>query len=275
MKSSTAKLIIIVTFSIFAVWWLILQLFSEPSDFALELFSGLYGLTALFGGIIGIKISKKWGGWKSYLGRALLMLSVGLLLQEFGQIAYSLYTLILHNEIPYPSIGDIGYFGAIPAFIYGTWLIGRTVNAKYSLKTLLSRLQALILPIVVVGGTYWYFLKDYSADGISPLVVILDHGYPIGPAIYISLAVIVFMSSRKYLSGLLRPAILATLLALTFQYLTDFVFLYQNHNETWVTAGFNEFMYLFAYFVMALALIRFNSVLTKLSNNKEDADEPS
>src|SRR3990167_1198905 len=272
MKSSTAKLIIIVTFSIFAVWWLILQLFSEPSDFALELFSGLYGLTALFGGIIGIKISKKWGGWKSYLGRALLMLSVGLLLQEFGQIAYSLYTLILHNEIPYPSIGDIGYFGAIPAFIYGTWLIGRTVNAKYSLKTLLSRLQALILPIVVVGGTYWYFLKDYSADGISPLVVILDHGYPIGPAIYISLAVIVFMSSRKYLSGLLRPAILATLLALTFQYLTDFVFLYQNHNETWVTAGFNEFMYLFAYFVMALALIRFNSVLTKLSNNKEDAD---
>ena len=255
--------ITLITFLIFASlsgWWVVIQRMDNPSDFALELFSGTYWVMAFLGALAGLKISGLWGGRESYIGRAIQMFSFGLLAQVFGQITYSLYTLILHDEIPYPSIGDIGYFGAIPLYIYGVWLLGKAVGAQVSLKSLGSKLQAIIIPLAILAVSYWFFLRGYEPDWSQPLIVFLDLGYPLGPAVYFSLAILVFTLSRKFLGGVMRSVILFVLFALVMQYLADFMFLYQNYHETWTTAGLNDYVYLFSYFVITISLLPFYSI---------------
>ena len=251
-------------FALFSAWWLILRYINNPSDFSLELFSGTYGSMALFGAISGIVMSRHWGGYKSYMGRAVLMFALGLLAQEFGQITYSLYTLLLDKEIPYPSIGDLGYFGSIPLYIYGVWLLSRVSGVKVSLQSYGAKMQALLIPAAILVLSYWMFLREYQFDWSQPLTVFLDFGYPLGQAIYISLAILAYTLSRKFLGGVMRPVILFVLFALVIQYVADFSFVYQNNNGTWVTAGINDYTYLVAYFVMSLALLRFGIVAERM-----------
>lgn len=272
-RKSYSTVVAVLLFLVLTGWWATLQLMPEPTDFMLELFSGTYGIMALFGAILGLSISRAWGGARSYVGRAILMFSLGLLAQEFGQISYSLYTLIFNQEIPYPSIGDIGYFGSVLLYIYGVWLLGRAIVIKFSFKSYGRKISALLLPLLVLASSYVIFLRNYELDWANPLVVFLDFGYPLGQAVYLSLALLVYVLSRRYLGGVMRPVVLFLLFALGVQYLSDFMFLYQTHNETWTTAGLNDYMYLVSYFVMTLALWRFKRVLDKIGADSDSEKE--
>lgn len=271
MKSKIKNHLTLIACSIFvffSAWWVVLQFTTEPDSIVREWFSATYCIMALFGSVIGIKIAKEWGGWKSLIGRGMLMLSFGLLAQVFGQVTYSLYTLLFHVEVPYPSVGDIGYFGMIPIYIYAVWLFGKALGGNISMRSFKNKLQAIILPILLLAGSYWIFLRNYTFDWDHPLTVFLDWVYPLGPAVFISLAILVFLFSRKYLGGIMRTAILLVLFALLLQYIADFVFLYTVNNETWTTAAYNDYQYFIAYFVMTLAIIRFNVAFEKISGKQ-------
>ncbi len=249
-----------------AGWWAVLNLkgLDNIGDSAVELFSASYGLMALYGACVGIATSRLWGGFRSLIGRSLLMFSFGLLAQEFGQITYSAYTYLFKVEIPYPSIGDIGYFGSILFYIYAVLLLIKATSVKVSISSLRSKLWMVLTPMVLLAFSYFEFLKEYEVDWAQPLVVALDFGYPLGQAIYIALAILTFILSKKYLGGLIKPAILTLLTALCIQYIADFSFLYQVSRETWRTAGINDFTYLVSYFVMTVALLRFRTVINSL-----------
>jgi hypothetical protein len=271
-KSKTLKLAVLI-FSLLSAWWVYLHFIGTPSDTSLEWFSGTYGVMALFGAVVGLRVSKEWGGRKSLIGRAILMFAFGLLAQEFGQITYSLYTLLFHIEVPYPSIGDIGYFGSVLFYLYGVWLIGKVVGLKFSLKSYADKLSALVIPLAILATSYGFFLKGYEFDWASPVTVFLDFGYPLGQAFYISLAILVYILSRKYLGGIMRPVILTVLFALCVQYVADFMFLYQTNHETWTTAGLNDYVYLVSYFVMTLALLKFKTAVDKLGSSGTEKAE--
>lgn len=270
VSTKTLHIISAVIFSSLAIWWIVLHTMSNVSETSLEWFSASYGIMALFGAILGLRISRQWGGAKSLIGKSILLFSLGLFAQEFGQISYSLYTLLFHKEIPYPSIGDVGYFGSVILYASGVVSLGRALAIKFSGKSYRSNLIAVFLPLVILGGSYFVFLRDYSFADTSALVAALDFGYPLGQAIYISLAALVFILSRKYLGGIMRPVILALIFALGIQYAADFMFLYQTRNETWVTGGINDLTYLFSYLVMTTALIRFKAVNDKISLPKNE-----
>ena len=94
-----SKLVLFI-FTCLFISWTYLQIFNL-GDFSLQnqLFSAVYGLVALCGGIFGLRIAQKWGGFKSIIGRSISFLSLGLLAQVFGQITYSSYTFFLKIEI--------------------------------------------------------------------------------------------------------------------------------------------------------------------------------
>jgi hypothetical protein len=94
----------------------------------------------------------------------------------------------------------------------------------------------------------------------KPLVVFLDFGYPLGQAIYISLAVLTYLLSRSVLGGIMKMRILFILFALVIQYMSDYTFLYQASRGVWHAGGINDFLYITAYFIMALSLLQFESV---------------
>jgi hypothetical protein len=261
------KTVLLVLFSFFTVWWLILYFFVGENYVIQELFSATYGVIALFGGVIGLGISQKWGGLKSHLGKAILFFSLGLLLQEFGQFAYSFYSLILQIEIPYPSLGDIGYFGSIPFYILGAIYISKAVGLNYLIKKPFNTLLLIVIPILSIVSAYKMFLSGYDFTEFS-LVMFLDFGYPLGQSLYVAFAFVIYLISLKELGGIMKSKILLFLVALVFQYLADFYFLYLISMDLWDTAGLNEYMYMFAYFLMAFAIIEIDIAYKNVIDGK-------
>ncbi len=258
--------IAIVLFIFLTIWWLILQFPQTHSDILNSWFGASYGILALLGAICGFVIAHKWGGIKSVFGKALTMFAFGLLLQEFGQLAYFYYFFILHIPVPYPSIGDIGYFGSIPFYAYGTLLLAKTAGVK--LNDFRHKLFALFLPMVMLIGAYYLFLQGHEIDWTNPLQVFLDFGYPFGQAIYISFAIATYFLSRGVLGGIMKRKVLWILFALLAQFIADYTFLYQTSRGTWTAGQINDYMYLFAYFIMALSLIQMGMVYDQLKHKE-------
>lgn len=257
-SQNTPFIIAIILFLLLTIWWILLHFGILRGDFQNSLFGLGYGLLALFGAIYGLRISRNWGGMKSVFGKSVTLFSLGLLAQEFGQISYAYYVFYKHIEIPYPSIGDVGFFGSIPFYAYGALLLGQAAGVKFSLKSYVNKLQAIAIPLIILFSSYFIFLQGYKFDWSNPLTIFLDFGYPLGEAIYISFALLAFLLSRKILGGVMKYRVLFILCALLIQYLSDFAFLYQAKNGTFVAGGVVDLMYLISYFTMTLALLQLN-----------------
>ena len=251
LTAMTAFLFIVLT-----IWWACIFFFPVSEKTKL-IWAASYQLIALWGGILGlVVVSRLWGGMKSIMGRAVIYFSLGLLFQVIGQSVFSFYTTILQVDIPYPSLADIGFFGSIPFYIYGIVLLGKAAKVSISLKSFENKIQALVIPLVVILISYASFLKNYEIDFSNKIRIFLDFGYPIGQAIYISIAILVYIFSKKTLGGIMKDKIFLILGALAVQYAADYNFLYQNLNGTWVNGGYGDYIYLVSYFLMALALMR-------------------
>ena len=265
INSSSMERLTVVLFIALSVWWVIIALILKNQDINQNLYwAASYQILAILGAIFGIIISQYWGGFKSTLGKSIIFFSLGLLLQSFGQSVFSFYNIILKVEIPYPSIADIGFFGSVPLYIYGGILFGQASGIKFSLRSLSSKAIAIIIPLVILVASYFFFLKNYEFNLDNPLKVFLDFGYPSGQAIYISVAISTYFLSKKLLGGIMKNAVLLILIALVVQYVADYNFLYQTLNTTWINGGYGDFIYLIAYFVMALGLIKMGSVFNKI-----------
>ncbi|MBI2314558.1 hypothetical protein HYU93_00640 [Candidatus Daviesbacteria bacterium] len=263
-KEWSAK-IATVFFVFMTIWWLTIFLPGSKETFQNYLFAATYGLICLWGGSWGLIISKKWGGFSSAIGRAIIFFSLGLLAQEFGQLVFSYYNIFLKIEIPYPSLADVGFFGSIPFYIFGMAYLAKAAGSKFSLNTITNKLQIVVVPVSMLMISYLLFLKGYEFDFSDPLKVFLDFGYPFGEAFYISVAILAYFLSRKLLGGVMKSRILLLIGAFVMQYLADFNFLYQNSQGTWVNGGYGDYIYFLAYFVMTLGLIQFRTVLDKLN----------
>ena len=266
-RNSLLYFVTFVIFIFFTVWWVLINFTSLGNDsMNREIYSASYGILALYGGIIGLFISAKWGGYKSYMGRTIMFFSIGLLLQEFGQLVYSFYSLFLAVEVPYPSIGDVGFFGSIPLYILGALSLSKVSGVTFGLRSYRNKLSALFIPILVLATSYFIFLWNYEYTSSSLLTTFLDFGYPLGLAIYLSIGLVTYLLSREFLGGVMKNKVLLLLFALCVQYIADFVFLYRQNRGIFETAGISEYIYFIAYLLMTLTLILFNSTADKLRN---------
>ena len=266
---STPFFIVTVFFIEFVLGWGIIQLIDAPQDLN-YFFGAVYGLVALIGGIYGLSVAKRWGGFKSTLGRTISYLSIGLLLAEFGQLVFSYYNIFLHEPAPYPSVADIGFFGNIPLYILAALSLYVVMGLRRkSSKKALKYSALLVVPPAILFSSYWFFLRSYSTEGLTKLNVILDFGYPIGQAIYISIALVILVSISGVLGGIMRPRIWVLLAAFVAQYIADFNFLYQVYHETWANGGYGDLLYLVAYYLMAVSLIYLS---LPISPSKQGAD---
>ena len=253
-------------FVAFSLSWVFLQAFDVTVVREARLiWSTTYQIMALYGVIVGILISYKWGGHRSILGKAILAFSVGLFLQCFGQGYSSYYVYRYAAESPsYPGIGDIGFFGSVLAYIYGVFLMYNVSGARFSLKGIQHKIWAFLVPALMLLFSYAFFLQNYTFDFTDNLKIFLDFGYPFGQALYVSIALLVLLSSRKFLGGLMKRPILFLISALIFQYISDFMFLYQANNGTFIVAGTNDYSYCVSYFLMTIGLVYLGNAFNKI-----------
>lgn len=261
-RSAYLLFIAILILLFFISWWIILQSPIGNNHNSRTLFTAIYFVMALYGGIVGINASLNWGGLKTLLGRATSMFSLGLFMQVFGQLTYSYYTIFKNIQVPYPSLGDIGYFGSICFYIYGVFLLAKSSGIGFNPNSLKKKIITLSIPTFMLGIGYILFLKDYNFDFNNIVKIFLDFGYPLGDAICISIALVLFIFSRNILDGIMRSKALLILIALVVQFVADYTFLYTIN--TYTPGNFVELIYLVAYFVMTLALLSLKSISIKV-----------
>jgi uncharacterized membrane protein len=250
-------------FFAFTAWWIYNQVALSPSDPSNALFSDTYWVLPLVGGAVGVWVAKQWGGFKSLFGKSILFFSFGLLAQVFGQVTYTYYARVQHIDAPYPSIGDIGYFGSVILYIIAISLLAKTVGASLSRVGTFKRFIAVLLPAMLLAASYIVFLRDYTFDWSHPITVLLDLGYPLGQAMYVSLAILTYFLSRGLLGGIMKNKVILLLAALLVQYSADYSFLFRFNRGTWYAGDFSDYLYLLAYILMIIALLRFKAVVDK------------
>lgn len=238
-------------------WWVSFQSVVEDQGLTVQWFTGVYGLVALFGAGVGFVAARKWGGYKAILGKSLLFFSLGLLAQEAGQLILNYYIYVSKIDIPYPSLGDIAYFGSMLSYLLGAFYLAKAVGIKYALKETKYKAIAVIIPVALIAVSFAIFLHNHEYDSSQPLTVFLDVGYPLGDATYIAIGIIAFLLSRKSLGGIMRAGILILIFALVAQYIADFSFLYTSSRGTYLAGRYVDLLYLTAYFITTTALIRF------------------
>lgn len=272
LKKEWQAKVLVVFFILLTLWWLVNNFVIGNGNISYDTFfdfGEIYGYVAVLGGVWGIWTARKWGGFGSLCGKALYMFSFGLFAQEFGQLAYAWYNDIYKTAGPYPSLGDIGYFGSIPLYILGILFLAKAAGVTVNLKSIMSKLQAIVIPVIVLIIGYWLFLSEYKVDWSMPIKTFLDFGYPLGQAIYVSLAILTYLLSKGVLGGVMKHRILFILLALCVQFACDYIFLYQTNQGAYTVGGINDYMYLVSYFLMALALLQLKTVFDNLTADKK------
>lgn len=251
--------VLLAFYVVLVIWWFRIFILGLRETNDNYWFGFFYPFIALAGGINGLLLSKKWGGYKSYVGRGIIFLSLGLLGEWFGQMVWSYHNIVTHIEVPYPSIADIGYFSIIPLYAFGIFCLARATGANLTLKTFKGKLIAIILPLIMVSISYFLFLKNLTPDFSEPLRTFLDFGYPLGEAITISIALLVYGLSRGVLGGKMKSRVLYLIIAFVVQYITDYTFLYKAAAGTYYNGGVVDLMYTTSFVVMALGLIAWSS----------------
>lgn len=258
---NTLVYITYIFFVIFTIWWIYIFLFSRNDQWGRSLFSCTYTVIAIWGGIIGLIIGKKWGGLQSLMGKSVSMFSIGLLFQSFGQIAYG-YFMIFYApyKFMYPSLGDIGYFGSIFFYIYGAFLILKSAKAKNTVILMFQKFTAIIIPLLLLTISYVFFLNGYKPDFSHPFTLFLDFAYPLSQSICLFLAILAFIYSTTLSTGLMKQRIRVIIFALVSQYIADYVFLFSLKKDITKPGDFVDYLYLFAYFIMTLAILQFRTI---------------
>ncbi|MDD5050239.1 MAG: hypothetical protein PHV93_00665 [Candidatus Pacebacteria bacterium] len=252
-------------FIILTLWRVALFLFHVEEGQSWSFWWGAtYQIIALWGGIRGLMASRAWGGHKSKLGRLIIAFSIGLLFQVFGQTVSS-YFVYTTGDIPYPSLGDLGFFGSIPFYMYGVFLLAQVSGVSFSLKKNITK-QTIAFGafLAMIFVSYLIFLNGQQFDWSDRLGTFLNIAYPLTQAGYVALAILTYLLSRKYLGGMMKIPILLFLAALVIEYLSDFTFLYQAVHNLYIPEGINDYMYCVAYFIMAIALISVSITFNKI-----------
>jgi hypothetical protein len=270
IKENLTKKIFFIPFLlliVFTIWRFYLMFYGFGNrSYDIQIWAASYQLMAWFGVICGFYLAGLWGGWKSLVGRASLAFAFGLLAQSFGQSVFS-YFFYKGINTPYPSIADVGFFGSIPFYIYGAFLLVKFYNTKKSLNSLKNFALIFIIPIGMLLISYFIFLNGYQFDWSQPLKIILDFGYPLGQSAYVSLAILAFLLSLSSLGGIMKKPTLLFIFSLVAQYVADYTFLYKSNNGTFVGGGIVDYLYLIAYFLMAVSLIQLGLIFYRIKNS--------
>lgn len=237
-------------------------------DYSVQFWAATYQIIAWFGVICGFYFSGLWGGWKSLVGRANLLFSFGLLAQSFGQSVFS-YFFYQGQEVPYPSLADLGFFLSIPLYIYSAALLVKFSSLSSTQRSFKNLLTAIIIPAAMLVLSYMFFLRGYEFDWTNTLKVILDFGYPLGQAVYVSLAILALLGAQRIMGGLMMVPTLWFIFALVIQFFADYVFLYLSNSELYMGIGIDavDFLYLTAYTFMAISLIKLGQTFYKVQKS--------
>lgn len=245
-------------FVLIFIYWLGIQA-SDIKDLPINLlFSFSTAVLAFAGGVMGLIISSHWGGSRSSVGKAVLMMSLGTTSWSLGNFVWSFYNFILHTEMPYPSFADLGYTLAVPLWAIGVFYLSQATGARFSLRKMKGRLLLFVLPIIA-GIFSYYFLFGIARGYSIPieggwLKIFLDFYYPLGDWVILTMTLLLFGLSVRYLGGRFRTPVFIILIGFVIMFFADFSFSYTTTVGTYFNGNFPDLLFAVAMFAISFGV---------------------
>lgn len=226
------------------------------------LFSFLFGLVPLVGGLVAFFLSKVWGGLKSAVGKGVFFIGLGVFLWGCGETIWSYYNFFAGVAAPYPSLADIGFAPSIFFYGLGAIYLARATGAKYALRHPWAKWIAFIAFIAVTILAY-YVLVIVARGGVlipegeTMLKAFLDVVYPLGDLLAAVIGVIISGLSFPYLGGRYRFDIYFVLAGLAIMFVADAVFSYTTTVGTYYNADFGDLILSLGTFALTFGALGF------------------
>jgi diguanylate cyclase (GGDEF)-like protein/PAS domain S-box-containing protein len=225
-------------FLAFAACTLLVYLLVPPLKGDAPFFNAM-GLSALLAVVLGIRRNRP-----TYAPPWWLFV-FGLFLYWLGDVyTYSYPKLILHAEVPFPSVGDAVYLTVYPVLMVGLLLLVRRRSPQRNRNTLID---AAILTLGLSLLSWVLLIAPYLHDptmGVLPKLVSV--AYPLGDVILLAAAIrLVLDAGQRRPAFYLLGASLASLLVTDFVYgvmILDGTF----HHQLLLDAGWFSFQTLWA-----------------------------
>lgn len=224
----TVKFVIVFYCTLFA-WWVSITWRGLIDTTENYIFGLVMALLPAIAGLGGIFLAKQWGLWGSYLGKGITFQSLGLLAWSIGTMVFAYYNLVLMVEVPYPSWADAAYVLTSPFWILGMYNLSKVTGAQFSLRQKSGKLLFVLLPLVTLTIATVVVVK-YGLGGELNLVgetlaeSFLNYFYPIDSIIALTLAVMVYGLSYRFLGGVYKVSIYLILAGFTVRYFSDLAF---------------------------------------------------
>lgn len=226
--------------------------------------AGLYMQLLLFvvpfiGSLVGFHNSKRWGGLKSSLGKAVGFISAGVFSWSIGMLFWCYYIFIAQIEIPYPSLADAAFILSWPLWAIGILFLSKATGVRFALREMSGKVLLGIVPVVAIALAY-YLLVPIARGGVLEFDTLdkwklfFDLFYPIGSAVILTLTLTFFSLSSGFLGGRYRAPITVLTLALLVNFFADIMFSYTTTNETYYNGSFVDMLFVTGMFLFALSL---------------------
>jgi hypothetical protein len=258
MKLTSASLFLLGFYIALVLFWLCAGLFANGGSpvTIMTIFSGFkhstqygyifgfaYSFIPLAGSLVGFNITRKWGFSKSSVGKAVFYLSLSLLLWAIGEFIWSYYNFFLNANVPYPSWADAAFILTYPLWAIGMIYFGIASGANLGLKKMSGKLLLVIVPILVLLLS-WYVMVVLARGGSITsggdiITVFFDIAYPVGDAIILTMAFLIFGLSFRYWGGQIKWPVIIIIIGFLVEYIADFGFSYTTaintyYNGSWV-----------------------------------------
>jgi hypothetical protein len=229
------------------------------------LFVFLYGLIPFFGGIAAIVGYQKWGGLSTTLGRAILLLGLGLFFWGVGESVWSYYVFFLDVDVPYPSLADAFFAPSVFLYTTGTIYLSRVTGTRYSLKSISSKIYLTLVPIAALIITYYVIVimgqqGELISDKQSLLKSVLDIAYPLGDAMSLAVAMVVAGFSLRYSGGVYKYDVIAILGGLALMFAADSYLSFTSTIGTAYSGDLGDLLFTLAVFGLTFGLLGFNKL---------------
>lgn len=206
--------------------------------------------------LLGLLVVRKWG-FRGKFGVVHLGLFLYVVLWFAADTVWAIYEVVLHVDVPYPSIADLFYLAAyLPAFLgigQFLWFFRKGFTPRKLAVAALSGLLIVCSSSVVL----LYPLTVESADILTKL---FDIGYPLLDTLLIVFAV---MMAIAFGSGRFANDWLWITLALILQGAADIAFSYGTLTGWYYSGHPIELFYLYGYLALGLGFAHQRKSLTQ------------
>ncbi|MBX4197789.1 hypothetical protein KW782_00440 [Candidatus Parcubacteria bacterium] len=262
MKLNNLQRVFLGFYICLVIFWAVLFFFGIREGFYNYLYSFLFGLIPLIGGIISMINSRVWGGLNSSMGKSIFFIGLGVFCWGIGELIWSYYNFVVGVPAPYPSLADVGFAPSIFFYGLGAFYLSRATGAKFGLRTTYAKVFVVLALVSIIIFSY-YILVIVARGGVllssteSGIKVILDIAYPLGDLLSLLLAVVISGLSFRYIGGMYRFDIYAILLGLAVMFIADSVFSYTTTVGTYYNANFGDLLLTTGTFLLTFGCIGF------------------